>query len=587
MTDDPDMPGVGETLDDFLLVEELGEGSFATVYLARQRSMSRTVALKVSEDVGEEGQMLAQLDHPHIVRVYDQRPLPERGLRLLYMEYVSAGTLDAVIDRVQETPPDQRRGQLLLDVIDAALEERGQRPPLDSLLRRRFAEATWPEAVALLGSQLADALDHAHGHDVLHRDVKAANVLLAPNGRAKLADFNVSFREGGEADAEEFMGGSPAYMAPEQIEACDPRFEREPDSLDGRIDQFALGVLLWELLSGELPYFNPPIAGDLSMFFGALLEVRRENVPSKKSQSMMPPDTPGMLLGTLERSFAFEPDERHASPRAFGYDLRVCMRPDARALMNPDQASWVRWAQRHPMASVLLGAIIPNTILSGLNVAYNKGALVDDATWQAFQAQVALVNVVAFSIGLSFVRWALPLIRAVRERNEPAVVEPDRAARAIDVGLGVGHRMTPVVFALWIFGGLTFPVWWQLQSGVANGEAYFHFGVSNLFFGVLAANLTFFLISWIVLRIHVPRLLGPDVPPDPVRGALDKLSERASKHFTVSMCVPFVLIIVLAFVPDASRGSFLALGLMGIASFGATFALYQSLRRLSAALRDI
>ena len=563
------MPSVGETLDDFLLIEELGEGSFAKVFLARQRSMQRTVALKVSEDVGEEGQTLAQLDHPHIVRVYDQRPYPDLGLRLLYMEYMAAGTLDAVIDRVQATSANERHGQLLLDVIDEAPAQREQEAPTDSLLRQQFANATWPDAVAMLGAQLADALDHAHSHGILHRDVKAANVLLAPNGSAKLADFNVSFRSGGEADANTFMGGSPAYMAPEQIEACNPFMDREPNTLDGRIDQFALAVLLWELLSGHLPYENPEPSGDWKVFFQSLLEARRDEVPSPQSVAALPDHTPGMLRQCLARGFSFDEGDRYPSARAFGYDLRVCVHPDARTLMAPAQGWVERWARRHPTAVILLAAIVPNVVLSALNVIYNRGTLVDDATWQTFQQQVAIVNLVAFAIGLTLlVRWARPLIQAVRTQTAaPPDVPPPEAASAIRAGLALGHRMVPVVMALWVFGGLTFPVWWQIKSGAPRADAYFHFGVSNFFFGILATNLSFFLIAWAVQRWLVPRLMGPEVPGRSLRESFQTLDRRAATHFIVSMCVPFVLIMVLAFVPESSKGSFLAAGHHGHRKF--------------------
>src|SRR6202035_5658991 len=92
---------VGDRLDDFYLLTRLGSGAFATVFLARQQSMQRLVALKVSASRGAEPQTLAQLDHPSIVRVFDQRQLPEAGLSLMYMQYVAGGTLQQVIARLQ------------------------------------------------------------------------------------------------------------------------------------------------------------------------------------------------------------------------------------------------------------------------------------------------------------------------------------------------------------------------------------------------------------------------------------------------------------------------------------------------------
>ncbi|MCJ0905665.1 hypothetical protein MTX36_19850 [Rhodococcus sp. ARC_M6] len=117
---------IGQHLDDFELVLERGHGAFARVFLARQLSMQRWVALKISRNVGVEPQTLAQLDHPNIVRVFDQRLLEERALRVLFMEYVPGGTLLDVVKLVRLTPPAQRSGQLLLDAIDQTLARKGE-----------------------------------------------------------------------------------------------------------------------------------------------------------------------------------------------------------------------------------------------------------------------------------------------------------------------------------------------------------------------------------------------------------------------------------------------------------------------------
>ena len=133
---------VGEKLDDFDLLARLGKGAFATVFLARQRSMQRLVALKVSSDRGAEPQTLAQLDHANIVRVYDQRQIPDRKLRLLYMQLVPGGTLQSVIEICNSLPPGTRTGKALLTAVDIALERkaiqrRWARPFVISLSTRR------------------------------------------------------------------------------------------------------------------------------------------------------------------------------------------------------------------------------------------------------------------------------------------------------------------------------------------------------------------------------------------------------------------------------------------------------------------
>ncbi|MFD4180617.1 protein kinase, partial [Rhodococcus sp. NPDC058514] len=173
---------VGQRVDDFDLLMGLGRGAFARVFLARQRSMERLVAVKMSHDHGTEPQTLAQLDHDYIVRVFDQRVLADRQLKLLYMQYVPGGTLLGVLRRVQATAPADRSGQLLLDVIDESLESKGEIRPSDSSVRAEIAPLSWPETVAWLGRRLAEALDYAGKHGVLHRDIKPANVLLTAEG---------------------------------------------------------------------------------------------------------------------------------------------------------------------------------------------------------------------------------------------------------------------------------------------------------------------------------------------------------------------------------------------------------------------
>ncbi|MCM3922650.1 serine/threonine protein kinase [Frankia sp. AiPs1] len=199
---------VEAALPGYELGRELGSGASGVVLEAQHRQINRRVAVKVLTRAGEkaragfrrEADVLAGLDHPHIVRIYDY---VERGdLSMLIMEHLSGGTLRSRLSR------------------------------------------TTPAAACAVGLAAADALAAAHTAGVLHRDVKLANILFARDDAPKLVDFGISRYFGGSATSVESIAGTPGYMAPEQIGG-------------GRVgpgtDLYALGVVLYRLLSGRMP----------------------------------------------------------------------------------------------------------------------------------------------------------------------------------------------------------------------------------------------------------------------------------------------------------------------------------------------
>lgn len=193
----------------------LGRGGMGVVYRARQRSLDRLVALKIlaperekdpqfAERFAREAQALARLSHPHIVTVYDFGQAD--GLFYLLMEYVDGVNLR-------------------------------------QLLRTRRLEPK--EALAIV-PPICDALQYAHDHAVVHRDIKPENLLLDKAGRVKIADFGIAKMLGNGSMPDEEQGvGTPHYMAPEQ--------HAIPQAADHRADIYSLGVVLYEMLTGELP----------------------------------------------------------------------------------------------------------------------------------------------------------------------------------------------------------------------------------------------------------------------------------------------------------------------------------------------
>jgi eukaryotic-like serine/threonine-protein kinase len=411
-----DSLAAGDTIDDFDLLALLGKGAFARVFLARQRSMQRLVALKASADSGQEPQTLAQLDHPHIVRVYDQRVVAGCGVRLLYMQYVRGGSLQAVLDRVRRDPQAARGGRTLLEVVDQALEERGETPPVGSALRERIASWDWPETVCWLGARLAEALDHAHRRGVLHRDVKPANVLLTAEGAPQLADFNVSFGSKLEgANPSAFFGGSLTYMSPEQLEAFNPAHGRDAGDLDGRSDLYALCLLLWELLAGRRPFRDDQLRGDWAGTLARMTERRRAGVDPADTAAL-PADLPRGLAEVLLAGLAPDPAQRPESGAALARELELCLRPRARNLLYPPKGGWRALVRRTALLALVLATLAPNAIGGFLNFAYNRSEIVDHVPGAepVFLNVQAAINGIAFPLGIVLlVVLVWPVLRAV------------------------------------------------------------------------------------------------------------------------------------------------------------------------------
>ncbi|SDD58252.1 serine/threonine-protein kinase [Rhodococcus tukisamuensis] len=588
-----DLPGsedlaVGHRLDDFDLVTELGHGAFARVFLARQRSMQRWVALKISRNVGTEAQTLAQLDHPYIVRVFDQRVLEDRQLRMLFMEYVPGGTLLDVLRLVRDTPPEHRSGRLLLDSIDGVLARKGEMRPADSGIRTEIAALSWPETVAWIGLRLAEALDYASDRGVLHRDIKPANVLLTVEGEPKLADFNVS--SSAEVDVPgggSVMAGSVAYMSPEQLAAVSAPEAAAVARIDTRSDIYALGVMLWELLTGSRPFVDARSGESPAV----LLERRRRGVDDAR-QSSLPADCPAALRRVLLFSLAPDPADRWSSGRKLARQFALCLDPHARDLVDPPPASrrarmW-RWA-----LPVMIAAIgIPNLLAAGYNYYYNRELIVSGLSVPAqhYLEQVHLViGALAFPLGalliLSWCRLALTVPRGVREGRSYGPVVLGRARAAT---LNMGHRAVVVSFALWMVAGIVYPIALQVAAGGIPLGAYTHLITSLVVCGAVAVAYPFFIVTYYAVRCLYPILLSHgEIRSDDGRD-IRTLRLVSTRYLAVAASVPLVGVAGLSFV-GAGPGSTVnmtvrVLCLGGILAF---IGVYQLFRRIDSDLRAL
>ncbi|MET8425146.1 serine/threonine-protein kinase [Nocardia sp. NPDC004860] len=584
----------GDRIDDFDLLLELGHGSFAKVFLARQRSMQRLVAVKVSTDHGFEPQTLARLEHEYIVRVYDQRVLPDRGLKLLYMQYLPGGTLAAVLKRVRATPPELRSGRLLLDAVDAALEEKGEIRTTGLRVREEIAALSWPETVAWLGRRLAEALDYAERRGVLHRDIKPANILLSADGVPKLADFNISFSDhlAGSSPVA-YFGGSLAYMSPEHLAASHPTLSGTVDDLDTRSDIYALGVVLWELLTGRRPF--PRVeAKDSQDYVEQELALRRRPIAPEFLDDL-PADCPASLRRVLLTCLSPRRDDRWANGAELAQQFELCLDPRARDLVDPPQHSRRPTGPLWPLPMIAIAIGIPNVVAAGYNYYYNKTLIISKLTpaaQRSFDYVASILIPLAIAVGGILILYASRrlIIVPIGLRIGWTFSDETLTRTRIDA-LRLGSRAARIAFVFWVLCGVIIPALLNLIAGGVPRGTYVHSVLAVVVCGAIAVAYPYFAVTWYVVRCLYPLFLVHGRSDAADIDHLGCLAGRTGFYLTVAAAVPLVGVTGITFLPGAEIESIIwavrILCIGGIIGFVLAYLLYGVIEKDIEALERV
>ena len=260
------------------VVGELGQGAMGVVYKAKDPLIDRIVAIKTinlnmaQEEKEEyearfyqEAKAAGRLNHPNIVTIYD---VGESGdVAYIAMEFLEGRELRDVLNDGARLPVDQ-----VLDIV----------------------------------VQVALGLAYAHEHGIVHRDVKPSNIMVIRDGHAKITDFGIARMASSSVRTQTGMVlGSPKYMSPEQVMG---------KQIDQRSDIFSLGVMLYEMLTGKVPFDGENINAIMYQILNA--------VPQPLGN--VDPALPGMLNFIIAKALAKDPDDRYQNARDFAVDMRAC-----------------------------------------------------------------------------------------------------------------------------------------------------------------------------------------------------------------------------------------------------------------------
>ncbi|HNF59631.1 MAG TPA: serine/threonine-protein kinase, partial [Elusimicrobiota bacterium] len=273
------------TLGRYEIQKELGRGAMGVVYLGKDPKINRSVAIKTlrfdddmdaetakftKERFFREAESAGTLNHPHIIRIFDAGE--DNEISFIAMELLEGEDLKKYVEKDHLLPVPQ-----VLEYV----------------------------------AQIADALDYAHQNGVVHRDVKPANIMRLKDGSLRVTDFGIARITASSKTATGTVMGTPSYMSPEQLSG---------KKVDGRSDLFSLGVMLYEMLTGEKPFEGDSIAT-------LLFKIANEAHPDPRQKRV--DRVAAGVKAVIDKALQKDPDRRYQRGSEIARDLRECLaRPD-------------------------------------------------------------------------------------------------------------------------------------------------------------------------------------------------------------------------------------------------------------------
>jgi len=514
--------------------------------------------------------------------VFDQRTVPEKSLRLMYMEYVAGGSLGDVIKhaKVQVRDPDSK---LFLETVNGKLADAGNSAPVESSNREWLAKADWPKVVARVGSQLASAIEYTHSQGVLHRDIKPANVLLNEHGQPKLVDFNISY--GDEvigATAASSFGGSLSYMSPEQLEAFNPTHDRTAEEIDGACDVYSLGVTLYELLTAERPFKEVTDIEPLAMI-EQMADQRNQGLAVQQVSELTERDH---LLGAAIESCLSPDAKSRPSIAALQKQLQWAADDEVNRYLAPPSFSWSNWRAsicKYPWPFIIAIVFGVSLFATWYVILYNAAESVLADGQDLFLSTRQMINRTVYPVGFAllvglFWKTQKLLRRGAREHSRQQLTS------AIESNLNFGHSVAILLIGIWTVCGLLFPIILALKGASLDPNAWFDFPLSHFLAGLICGAFVFFGLTTLSVVAWHPQLMmaamneGEFTEPKEI---VSRIRKRLYWYRVMAIGAPLLAIATLA---NFRASNTFAISCLSVAAIVGLIAMARAIRRIGRSL---
>jgi hypothetical protein len=379
--------------------------------------------------------------------------------------------------------------------------------------------------------------------------------------------------------------GTPSYMAPEQARGM---------TVGPLADVYALGAILYQCLTGRPP-FKAATAYDT-----VLQVVADEPVPPSRLAATVPRDLEAICLKCLQK----EPANRYASALALAEDLWrfengapiAAQLIDQPERLGPSARGWRRLVSRFPVMALLLVVAAPNALLTAVNVIVNLWTLVGERK-ELFVWTTLAVNAIAFPAGLSLFAWLVrPVALGLRRLRGGEPVPPQDLQALRRRGLNLGHQVAWIAIALWFLSGLVFAASFKKWGHTTTDSGSIGFFFSLSLGGMIAAAHSFFVATYLFVRVLYPPLAHPGSTTQNDQVWLARLEALTWRYLLLAVAAPMLALVLVPLahsLQDANSGSdpqpylLAALGGGGLVGFGLVLQLFRTLHRDLEVLRQV